>query len=261
MSRNVTEARGPIITLNDVVGYARRRCSQCGGTGVMRRRAPGEKQTLTSACGCAAQAFDRAHPEAIILQDGTGYWPSVLAETRAFSPDGIQAHQLAPESTIPPSPVPTPQPEANASQNASPAVWRTSRLQVELTRAQGELQQAQALVEGAASGEREALTTAEDLVLAQTQDIAALHHGVSQVGAQITQLEEQLAALREAQEHLISQRSELSEALDTSWSVVREAEERVKVAGFKFRPRVRKAQERVDQLTKRLARVKAEVGQ
>lgn len=246
---------GKVVTLADVTPYARRRCGVCGGTGVMRRRLPGATRWEESACGCATRAFALAHPGVVVDRStGEGYWPT---EQEAPQAAGVDLR-----GAIPPPVVPTPQPEENAQPRASYAAKREARLQAEVARAQAELDEVRGLVDAEAQEHVEALHAHEDLLLTQTSELAGLHHREHQTADRIRRLEEELDVLREVRRQIAEvEAPPLSEAIDAGWAVRTELEQAVKDAGARYRPRQRKARERVEQLNKRLARLRAGKGE
>lgn len=74
-SRNLHVERGRPVTAADITPYARQKCGDCKGKGLVGRRSAGEVHGIEP-CACASKRFIKAHPEVIIDVQGVAFFPA-----------------------------------------------------------------------------------------------------------------------------------------------------------------------------------------
>ena len=74
-SRNLHAERGRPVTAADITPYARQKCTDCKGKGLVGRRSAGEVHGVEP-CACASKRFIKAHPEIIIDAQGVAFFPA-----------------------------------------------------------------------------------------------------------------------------------------------------------------------------------------
>lgn len=100
-SRNLHADRGRSVVVNDITPYARQKCGNCGGRGIVGMRTTDEQQAAEP-CKCATVRFFKKHGRDLIVDaQGRAWWPAKPEDYQTVETAGEPVEQ---RETRPPEP-------------------------------------------------------------------------------------------------------------------------------------------------------------
>lgn len=258
MVRNIHKRRGAQVTLEEIAKCAKPACKKCNGTGVILQRLTGskpEEPPTQIGCGCAAKRFVEAHPEVIVSEQNYAWWPAPDSEQpapKAAPPlAGLNDEDEDDKATTP---------DRRAAQ-----LVRLIKLRAD---AQIELSDVEKEIEAAKAPHLDTIGNLNAKVQEHDIKLAELGNESRLVAAEVVSIDEQMVKLHARRHFLMGetavQLTQRQEVLAKAIAVIRDdrdkATDAAHQAAHKLRRKALPLANRVQQLTKRIARIQAYQG-